>query len=192
MNNFILKTKIPDEVCDCMIKYFEDNTQLHNPGMLGGVIDTERKASTDVAIYDTEVVHNITVQNYANSLGNSLSEYVDKYHYSSEGQTPWGLSWPFNIQRYLPGEGYYQYHYENNGRTRSNLRHLAFITYLNSVKEGGGTEFYYQGSEYSPSKGDTLIFPAQWTHTHRGLVAPNETKYIATGWYTYYTEGHIL
>jgi len=27
-----------------------------------------------------------------------------------------------------------------------------------------------------------LIWPADWTHTHRGIVAPNEEKIIATGW----------
>ena len=34
-------------------------------------------------------------------------------------------------------------------------------------------------------KGKTVIWPAEWTHTHRGIVAPKETKYIATGWYGY-------
>jgi hypothetical protein len=88
----------------------------------------------------------------------------------------------WNIQRYLPGEGFYKLHYEETGSTR---RHLAFTVYLNDVKEGGETEFYYQQEKIRPEEGLVVIFPVAWTHTHRGLVAPKETKYIATGWYVY-------
>ena len=31
----------------------------------------------------------------------------------------------------------------------------------------------------------TLIWPCDWTHVHRGVTSPTQTKYIATGWYTY-------
>ena len=31
----------------------------------------------------------------------------------------------------------------------------------------------------------TVIWPVDWTYTHRGIVSPTETKYIATGWFNY-------
>jgi hypothetical protein len=34
-----------------------------------------------------------------------------------------------------------------------------------------------------PKKGLTLIWPADWTHFHKGIPAPNEEKMIVTGWY---------
>ena len=34
-----------------------------------------------------------------------------------------------------------------------------------------------------PRKGLTVIWPADWTHTHRGVPSPSQDKYIATGWY---------
>ena len=37
-----------------------------------------------------------------------------------------------------------------------------------------------------PKKGLTIIWPAGWTHPHHGLPAPEETKYIATGWAGYH------
>ena len=36
-----------------------------------------------------------------------------------------------------------------------------------------------------PKKGLTIIFPAEWTHTHRGIVSHKDTKYLLTGWFTY-------
>ena len=62
-------------------------------------------------------------------------------------------------------------------------RHLVFMTYLNSVDDGGETEFLHQNIKVKPKKGLTLIWPADWTHTHRGVVSPSQDKYILTGWY---------
>ena len=59
------------------------------------------------------------------------------------------------------------------------------MTYLNDVNIGGGTEFYHQKVTVLPEKGKTVIWPADWTHTHRGVAAPNEEKIIVTGWYNF-------
>jgi hypothetical protein len=61
------------------------------------------------------------------------------------------------------------------------------MTYLNDVPRGGETEFLYQGIKVEPKKGLTLIWPADWTHTHRGLPAPTD-KYIITGWLNFFPE----
>ena len=39
--------------------------------------------------------------------------------------------------------------------------------------------------KYKPKKGLTLIWPAIWTHTHKGVVSKKHTKYIITGWINY-------
>ena len=31
-------------------------------------------------------------------------------------------------------------------------------------------------------KGLTVMWPAEWTHTHKGIISPDKEKYIATGW----------
>ena len=35
-------------------------------------------------------------------------------------------------------------------------------------------------------KGKTVIWPTDFTHTHRGIVSPTEHKYIATGWFNFF------
>ena len=57
------------------------------------------------------------------------------------------------------------------------------MTYLNDV-EDGGTEFYYQKLKTKAKKGLTLIWPTDFTHTHRGIVSKTKEKYIVTGWFT--------
>ena len=48
--------------------------------------------------------------------------------------------------------------------------------------EDGGTEFFHQNLSTPAKRGLTLIWPAYWTHTHRGIVSRLKEKYIVTGW----------
>lgn len=57
------------------------------------------------------------------------------------------------------------------------------MTYLNDV-QNGGTEFLYQKITTKAKKGLTLIWPSDFTHTHRGQIC-DKTKYIITGWFDF-------
>jgi hypothetical protein len=102
------------------------------------------------------------------------------------------MSAPWNVQHYLPGKHYSAWHCENNGEPLFRYRHLAFMTYLNDVTDGGETEFLYQTTKVRPEKGLTLIWPAHWTHTHRGLPSPTQDKYVTTGWYEFFDTENFL
>jgi hypothetical protein len=56
------------------------------------------------------------------------------------------------------------------------------MVYLNDVLDGGETEFLYQSRRVKPREGRVVIFPVQWTHTHRGNPPLSGEKYIATSW----------
>ena len=64
-------------------------------------------------------------------------------------------------------------------------RVLTFQSFLNDIREGGGTRFVYQDYITSPAKGKTVLWPAGYTHVHCGVVAPREDKFIITGWWSY-------
>ena len=64
-------------------------------------------------------------------------------------------------------------------------RVLAWMTYLNDVDEGGETYFSHYGLNIKPRKGLTIIWPAEWTHAHKGNVLLGESKYMITGWLTF-------
>lgn len=82
------------------------------------------------------------------------------------------------------GGGFHNWHFEQGGRSTSG-RLLAYIVYLNDVEEGGETEFYYQHMRVKPKKGSIVLFPAAFTHTHRGNPPLSNDKYIMTGWVEY-------
>ena len=175
-------------VCDNLIDYFEDDRskEFHEEGSIGGYVDRSKKDSTDLTIHP-ECPHPYIVD-YLSELSKVCEKYKQKYKWCHETHDDWGITTCFNIQKYLPNQGFHLWHTEKNtsvGPKFVNTRHLVFMTYLNDVSDGGETEWFYQKLKVKPQKGLTVIWPSEWTHFHRGLVSKTQTKYIATGWYNY-------
>jgi len=89
----------------------------------------------------------------------------------------------FKVQKTNVGDGggYHVWHCEQ-GTKDNRDRICAFMLYLNTVEEGGETEFLYQSVRFKPVKNTLLIWPAGYTHTHRGNPPLSNEKYIVTGW----------
>ena len=188
-SEFIFGNFIKDiSLCDNIIDFFEStgNSHYRKPGIIGGEVNKHLKDSTDLPVSPNS--KNPIITNYIEQLNIICEQYKEKYKWCHETHHPWSLVSKFNIQKYEPGQGFHTWHMERNsslGPTFATARHLAFMTYLNDVEDGGETEWFYQKLKVKPQKGLTLIWPVDWTHTHRGITSPSETKYIVTGWYSY-------
>ena len=90
--------------------------------------------------------------------------------------------WNVKFQETPAGGGYHVYHYER-GSWSETARELVWMIYLNEDFEGGETEFLYQKRRIKPSTGTVVIWPAGFTHTHKGNLVLDGTKYVVTGWY---------
>ena len=106
-------------------------------------------------------------------------QYQEKYGMLNELEQY--AIYDFKIQKTLPGQGYHIWHCENDGKKNRN-RLLAWAIFLNDVEEGGETEFLYQHKRIKAEQGKLVMFPAYFTHTHRGNPPISGNKYIATGW----------
>lgn len=186
MTNFIKEFYIKDlSVCHEIIDFFETSA-IKNPGACqdakgNHLVDNTYKNCTDAILDDNESLY----WKYVNQLQICCEEYAAEFSFCNN-YAPWRICEHINIQRYRPGQAFNEYHTERIGRTGiQSSRHLVFMTYLNDVNTGGETEFYHQKMFVKPKKGLTVIWPADWTHTHRGIPAPYDTKYIVTGWYNY-------
>ena len=183
-NNFISGWYIDKNLCDDLIKYFEDSKKKE-PGKLGtdGRVNIKEKDSTDLCINSFNL--EFPLEDYLKALSNVIEHYKYQYPESSERLFDWGIFHHYNIQRYMPNQGYHKWHCENAGDEWSMKRHLTFMTYLNDVTDGGETMWKYQNEKVKPEKGLTVIWPTTWMFTHRGVVSETQTKYIATGWYNF-------
>ena len=119
------------------------------------------------------------IANYWETLKKCLVEYQTKYSKSDFAQI---TSYGWKVHKVKPGEGYHLFHSEKDANRP--LRHLAWMTYLHSPESGGETEFLYQNLRVEPTVGKTLIWPAQWTNTHRVNPPLSGVKIYATGWFS--------
>lgn len=184
-NNFILQETMNDvSLCDDLIKYYEQSENKEVGSTSKGVIE-ENKRSTEVYVPLTAISENPFLLKYILNLQSILEKYIQEYPMSSYYDS-FSIVENIKIQHYKPTEGYTAYHTERGSNIKPACdRHLVFMTYLNDVTDGGETEFYHQDLKVKPQKGLTLIWPADWTHTHRGVISPTQNKYIITGWFNY-------
>ena len=89
------------------------------------------------------------------------------------------------MQKTLSGSGYHVWHAEQaNGVDAT--RSLVYMIYLNTLptEANGETEFLYQQRRINPIENTMVLWPAGFTHPHRGNpVYGDNAKYIVTGWF---------
>lgn len=90
----------------------------------------------------------------------------------------------FKVHQVNQGEGYYDFHIENDNYLTA-TRVLTFMTYIEKPESGGETEFLFQSKRVEPEVGTTLIWPAYFTHPHRGNPVISGRKTYITGWYLF-------
>ena len=190
--------------CQSLIDIFESLSEYHEDGTIGGIrrVEYDAKKCTEMmfVFYDDFKIHPmplsddvrwedkrikvpIYIQNdFIDCLVNGFRKYTQEYpflDYLPKSNVYEG----FKIQKYNPDECYSRLHCESGGCDLTRV--LAWMIYLNDVTDGGETEFPSQDKKFQPRCGDFLIWPAHFTHPHRGIVSKTQVKYIVTGWTVY-------
>lgn len=88
------------------------------------------------------------------------------------------------IERVLPGQGF-GWHVDHTAATWQRV--VAGLLYLNTIAEGGSTEFADQTLHIQPVAGKIALFPPYWTHFHRGVTPAAEAKYVIGFFWSYVT-----
>jgi len=193
MNEYNLEFKnhmgawfMDESICDKMLKYFYDNPQIHNIGKAyfgdegGNNIVKDIKESVEIQIPSNFLGK--PFDEYRNSLQIILEKYIQKYNYL-DGVPKFNINEDYMIQTYPKGGGFKSWHAESCTPITCK-RLLVFMTYLNDVPDGG-TMFRDQDIIIPAKKGLTLIWPAGFTHVHKGQITDKHEKQIVTGWYSF-------
>ena len=189
-DNFIgiFENAFTQEFCNGAIDYFED---MKSNGFVGNrrQVDnapTFRKNDEICLLHCEQVIplkNTLFINSHINEvLSTCYKQYIEKFSIL-ETTLDYG-SYANWMQKTEIGGGYHIWHYESAGREVCN-RMLVWMVYLNDVEEGGETEFLYQHKRVKPKTGTLLIWPAGFTHTHRGNPPLSNEKYVVTGWFQF-------
>ena len=182
---------IPKRLCDKIIKKM-NNSNL-KPGIMyrqgQEKVDKDAKESFELSIGVGN--NDEPFREYRQTIQDLIRLYCKKYTYM-DSNAFFNIGERYNLQKYPVGGGFKVWHCENDFKSMLNYdRCLVFMTYLKDV-EDGGTSFKYQNIDMPAQKGLTVMWPAYWTHMHKGIVSDTKEKYIATGWLNYIEHRQML
>ena len=172
--------------CQKVINFFEsvyDEGKSRTGGLKFFNKNRQKICATETLSFAEDVEINELVYFFVRQ---AIDKYSNDYTFLNVNKS-WRLSPSYNIQRYDGDkEGYFSLHNEASGSYP--YRMLAWMVYLNDASSG--TEFPYQNMTIQAKTVRTVIWPAAWTHPHRGVIPNVGVKYIATGWFYYLPIGN--
>lgn len=185
LGNFvgIFKNAFTKEFCEQVIKQYEDMAESGHGKTRFAVENAARTIKDDTQVFADDIDY-IPLRKSTKKFNELFwNTYFPIYEqeYSTLKDSERHCNYAFKIQKTKIGGGYHVWHYESSGREHCQ-RLLTWILYLNDVHEGGETEFLYQHMRVKPEQGTLVIWPAAFTHTHRGNPPLSNEKYIVTGW----------
>lgn len=181
----IYDNALTKEECEMIINRFETKDKHRHVS-----INTEIKNTDDPLKLCTEIsfdCRNSDDAFYHRMVNNAIERkfylYRKKHPFLEYGGNTYkfNLTSVYNLQKYTDGEGYFPLHCEHG--SFSPYRMLVWMIYLNDAKSG--TFFPSQKKTLKPKAGRLAIWPAGWTHPHKGVTPNVGEKYILTGWWNY-------
>ena len=168
----IYDNALSSEFCEDVVHRFE-NDQRQSRGKVGeGNYRPEFKGTTEIDFVDIRQGWVDVINTVNQSLMFYLRQYMEQWNEAFK--TVEVHHEGFRMARYNPGE-HFDWHSDNIGD--SYTRVLTAMWYLNSVEEGGETEYKWMGMSVRPKVGRLLICPVGWPFFHKGAAPVSGPKY---------------
>jgi len=181
----------PDYYCQHMISEFERIRERGHCGNRQQIENVKKTQKQDEFYFLNLRNHSFSNFNQESSLDifwQGLQRCFDDYIAEFDVLKDCNLQCTsVKMQKTIPGGGYHVWHHEQGNADQAN-RGLTYMVYLNTLEHdsAGETEFLYQRIRIPPKENTMIIWPAAFTHAHRGnLVHGNKAKYVITGWFYY-------
>ena len=179
----IYDESVPVDLCNEFVENWEEakkNRTIIDPKEknLNPLIRKDETAF--VAPLSSTIYPKPPVKAYFEYLQECFKCYINRYSIQFNGTF---FNDVFKLHKVRKSEGYHKWHYERGGASTID-RMVAYMTYLEAPKKGGETEFLHQSLRIEPIVGRTLIWPAGFTHVHRGNPPLDGEKMYIDGWFT--------
>jgi hypothetical protein len=167
--NFILTVdnKFTNEDCERLIKMYNVNTVENN-----------------LLNYNFKDI-DVNSFMYLNKFKEILEAYKTKYEEIDMTSSFWAIN-ALRFKFFKKGNSLSEWHSEHNFTYHNRV--LAIQLYL--TEHNCGTEFYYNKKTILSKVGRVCMFPAYFSHTHRGQPDFNNDRMIITGYVEFVQKGN--
>lgn len=171
---------LPDELCDELVKTYNENPQLHVTRAQGeGHFKFDQLNLTDASKDEPFTSLHKAVCNY--TIPAIKQYYVDIEASDAATRLPTRYGFEhFRINKTMNnGKDGFGWH-TDVGDYASARRFVTVLYYLDDIDVGGDAAFPMLGISCYPKKGSLLCFPSTWQWLHCGLKPISNPKYIMT------------
>ena len=168
---------VPPELCDEIIARFEQDTENH----------IDRNQEKERSFVELNLTSLPAWAETKAQLLESTGQYISSYQEDSQLlQLPEQFTHEdYRIKRYSPERNHVFGDHLDIANSKTAMRFMVLIWYLNDVQEGGETHFREFDVSVKPVKGRLLMFPPFWMYMHAGLQPISGQKYIVGTFLTY-------
>ena len=169
----VYNNAIPSSLCQNFINYYEKHKELQNINGKGKYDYLGNSRWTEINI----IKH--LPKGDLQQFSNIMLDYKERYEKECglpPLPPPQGFA-DMRLKKYeTNNEDCFEIHYDNYGPVSN--RYLVFLWTLNTVAEGGETEFVDLDISLKPEEGRLVIFPPYWMYRHQAKIPISEPKYI--------------
>lgn len=172
-----------DNFCNNIIEYCLGNQEKSNTGKTLGGVKPTIKVSQDWGIGfldNSSELENEFDFRISEELKRCIYIYKNSFMHLQTQSNASGFvagDTGYQVQLYKKNIGFYSEHIDGAPWVERS-RVLAGIVYLNTVEDGGGTQFPMQNITINAVAGRVALFPAHWLYPHSGLMPLSSDKWI--------------
>ena len=165
--------------CQKIINYI---TELENNSLL---IDESKNTEMNIRHHTFNTsddylhpINSFSLNHIYPKVNNCMNHYLNEFSVLKNNKF---LINCFKFKKIPENGGFFDWHCEQSD-SYNIYRTLVIQIYLNNDFSNGETEFKYYNKKILPEIGKVLIYPAAFTHTHRGNPPIGGTKYLVSTW----------
>ena len=178
----IYDNSLTKEECQILINQFEKSPKREGRSYSDGDLVVNEDQQKCIEVGDSSFSNKSVISRIINArLRECIDDYKKEYPSMNNFIAPWVIDNGYNFQKYETEEDGFKVWHTEQGKGCCN-RILTWHFYLNDATSG--TEFMHYPTVRA-KRGRCVIWPAAWTHIHRGVVPNKGLKYIVTGWASY-------
>ena len=168
--------------CQVLLNQFEKSPQQEGGFYTAGNFYIDHNYKKSIELKNTNFENGSVISSIIRPpLIDCITQYMEEYPSLKYIET-FGIEDHYNFQKYDGEDDGYKVWHSDAGNPVCSNRILVWMFYLNKAKSG--TEFMHYGI-VDAKVGRCAIWPAGFTHAHKGVIPNKGVKYIVTGWVSF-------
>ncbi|MSQ97715.1 MAG: hypothetical protein EXR85_00230 [Xanthomonadales bacterium] len=160
------------ELCQDIVQRFENDPRKSRGKVGEGRYRPDFKGTMEIDLADIRHGWEDVINTVNQSLMFYLRQYMKKWTEAFKSVEVHHEG--FRVTRYNPGEQF-DWHSDNIGGTYTRV--MTAMWYLNTVEEGGETDYKWMGRAIKPLEGRLIICPVGWPYFNRDNPPVSGPKY---------------